>query len=310
MVKSIGTGIVHVAVGLLQDDQGRVLLAKRHEHVHQGGLWEFPGGKREAHESLSQALRRELLEELAIEVVAHRSLIRVHHQYADRSVLLDVQWVTDWRGQPQGREGQPLAWVEKALLHRYPMPPADLPIIAAVRLPDRYLILSPEDMTEAAFTQRLQRALQAGIRLVQFRSSREQSGHLLQAVALCRQYGAGLLINSGVSQHCDGQGLHLKSADLMGLDRRPTVSGWVAASCHDLQQLQQADRLGLDFAVLSAVQPTRSHPGAAALGWQGFADLVEQARLPVYALGGVGHLHPQQAWRFGGQGLAGIRGLW
>ena len=103
--------VVHVAAAALVDDDGRVLLARRADEAHQGGLWEFPGGKLERDESIDDGLRRELHEELGIDIVSHRPLIRVRHDYDDRSVLLDVHRVDAGRGEPHGREGQPLAWV-------------------------------------------------------------------------------------------------------------------------------------------------------------------------------------------------------
>src|SRR6185295_609880 len=106
-----GTRRVHVAVGVVSDGGGRILVARRPDHVHQGGLWEFPGGKVEAGETVQQALRREVLEELAIEVVQCRELIAVQHDYSDKAVLLDVWWVDNFRGEPHGREGQPWQWI-------------------------------------------------------------------------------------------------------------------------------------------------------------------------------------------------------
>jgi thiamine monophosphate synthase len=85
---------------------------------------------------------------------------------------------------------------------------------------------------------------------------------------------------------------------------------WVGASCHDVDELQLASRLGVDFAVLGPVLPTATHPGAPALGWARFADLVEAAALPVYALGGVGPADLDRARGCGAQGVAGIRAFW
>ena len=84
----------------------------------------------------------------------------------------------------------------------------------------------------------------------------------------------------------------------------------MAASCHGAADLRRAERIGADFAVLSPVLPTASHPGAETLGWARFAELADAARIPVYALGGMNPGHLPQAWRCGAQGIAGIRGLW
>lgn len=123
---------VHVAVGVVWDDRGRVLVSKRHADSHQGGLWEFPGGKLEAGEDVSAALRRELQEELGICIGDARPLLEIRHDYADKQVLLDVWQVLDFTGVAEGREGQPLRWVPIAELADYEFPAANGPIVAAL----------------------------------------------------------------------------------------------------------------------------------------------------------------------------------
>ena len=124
---------LHVAVGILRDGGGRVLLTRRHRDSHQGGLWEFPGGKVEAGESLSDALRRELREELDIVVRAHRPLLEIRHDYGDRRVRLDVHEVLEHAGEPRPLEGQPMRWVPAEELDALCFPDANLPIIEALR---------------------------------------------------------------------------------------------------------------------------------------------------------------------------------
>lgn len=124
---------VHVAVGVIVDEHQRILIALRPDDVHQGGRWEFPGGKLESGESLQQALRRELLEELGLVVTAVRPLIEIRHDYSDKSVLLDVCWVDQFEGVAEGREGQPIRWVNAGELADYHFPDANLPIIRAVQ---------------------------------------------------------------------------------------------------------------------------------------------------------------------------------
>lgn len=125
--------IVHVAVGVLVDSGGRVLITRRHEDQHQGGLWEFPGGKVESGETVTAALTRELREELAVSVTAHEPLLQVHHDYGDRQVLLDVYRITEWDAEPVGMEGQPLAWVLPSALVGFAFPEANRPIAAALQ---------------------------------------------------------------------------------------------------------------------------------------------------------------------------------
>ncbi len=123
---------IHVAVGVIIANDGSILLAKRPAHVHQGGLWEFPGGKVNPGETVQQALERELKEELGIDVIDCSPLTEIRHQYPDKSVFLDVWSVTDYAGTAVGKEGQPLVWAAPATLTRYEFPEANQPIIEAI----------------------------------------------------------------------------------------------------------------------------------------------------------------------------------
>ena len=121
--------VVHVAVGVLTGADGRVLIARRAQDAHQGGLWEFPGGKVEAGESVQQALAREFAEELGVQVHATHPLLLQPFDYGDKAVLLDVHRITEWDGEPRGMEGQPLAWVAPEALEEYAFPAANRPIL-------------------------------------------------------------------------------------------------------------------------------------------------------------------------------------
>lgn len=307
---------VQVAVGVLVNTAGQVLLAKRAEKVHQGGLWEFPGGKCAPGESASQALQRELYEELGVVVRQCRPLILIRHQYADRQLALQVYKVTAWDNEPSGREGQPICWVDPQQLVKYPMPAANESIIRAIQLPDRYLI-TPAILTEAShFLRELDLALAQGARLIQFRVFGEQSEIyaelVLSAVDVCRAAGADLVLNASVAQaqSLGVDGVHLNNRRLWTCQARPTSFRWLAASCHNMADIQQAERIGADFVVLSPVCTTPSHPDAQTLGWEQFAAWAAGATIPVYALGGMMDDKLPIALKFGAQGIAGIRGLW
>lgn len=124
---------LHVAAGILFDSSGRVLVAKRDPRAHQGGLWEFPGGKIEDGESPRDALVRELREEIGIEATEMAPFMRVPYQYTERFVLLDFWHVTRWSGQASGREGQQIAWRRLDSLHPTHFPPADEPVLKALK---------------------------------------------------------------------------------------------------------------------------------------------------------------------------------
>ena len=121
--------VLTVAVGILIDDGGRVLITRREKSAHQGGLWEFPGGKVELSESIAEALSRELQEELGVLVEAAEPLMVIDHDYGDKQVRLDVYHVTRWQGEARGLEGQPLAWKLPVELIGWPFPAANTPIL-------------------------------------------------------------------------------------------------------------------------------------------------------------------------------------
>ena len=125
--------MLRVAVGVITNAAGEVLVARRHDHLHQGGLWEFPGGKIAAGESVEDALARELHEELDIRVEHAAPLVTIEHDYPDRSVRLEVWHVLGFSGTAHGREGQPLRWLPAAALDPAEFPAANAPIIEAVQ---------------------------------------------------------------------------------------------------------------------------------------------------------------------------------
>lgn len=308
---------IHVVAAVITDARGRLLLNRRTEHSDMPGLWEFPGGKREPGESSEQALVRELREELGIEAEVGEWIIEVPQYYPDKHLTLEVRHVRSWKGNPRGREGQAITWVAPEKLGRYSMPPADLPVVAALRQPDRYLITPPpvqDDSGQQRWHAQLQQAVAAGQQRIQLRlpADHPQRRALIEQVLHTHRRRVQWLLNRDIALAGElGVGVHLGSEQLAQLQERPLPAGQlVAASCHDLPQLQAAQRLGCDFVVLGPVQATPSHPGAAPLGWDAFAALRARVALPIYALGGMTTEHIAQARCHGGQGIAAIRGLW
>jgi len=128
-----GSKILVVAV-LIVNTRGKILLARRPEGKSMAGLWEFPGGKVHDGESETEALVRELREEVAL-TVREKDLIRVmevSHDYADFHLMMPLYLCRKWRGEPAPLEGQQLAWVKPKELSGYAMPPADEPVIAKI----------------------------------------------------------------------------------------------------------------------------------------------------------------------------------
>lgn len=308
---------MHVAAAVIIDDTGRILVSQRAEHAHQGGLWEFPGGKLEPGETAQLALARELEEELGIRPTESEPLIRIRHAYDDRLVVLDFFRVTAYQGEAKGREGQPLCWMLPEEMVAETFPAADRPVITALQLPKYYLITGANPRKVPEFLESLSLALTQGIRLVQLRAHQLADAAYRQLIAevlpMCRSREVKLLINRAESildWHGEADGLHLTSSNLNSLTLRPSGAGLIGASCHNLQQLKKAETLGLDYALLSPVRATSSHPGSPNLGWAKFAAWVEQVNLPVYALGGMERDDLSIAISRGAQGIAGISTFW
>ena len=309
--------VLLVAAVALIDADGRVLLAQRPEGKSLAGLWEFPGGKVEANETVQAALARELEEELGIRPTAARPLIQVRHDYPDKQVLLDVWEVSAFTGEPHGAEGQPLAWVSPRQLVDYEFPAANRPIVAAARLPERYLI-TPEGLTGPELLRGIQAALKNGIRLLQLRApamfDAQYRDIAVDALGLCAGK-AQLMLKGPLEWLGDfpAAGWHLTAQQLRELSAagRPfPTQRWLAASCHGAQELELATQMGVDFITLSPVQPTQTHPDAQPLGWAQVAELLLGFNQPAYLLGGVTPSDVERAWQVGAQGVAGIRAFW
>ena len=127
----------HVVAAAVTEASGRVLIAQRPPGKHLAGGWEFPGGKLDPGEDRRAGLARELREELGITISTPRPLIRVRHTYDYGSVLIDMWVVRHYSGEPSGLDGQALRWVSQEELEAVELLPADGPIVAALRLPER-----------------------------------------------------------------------------------------------------------------------------------------------------------------------------
>ncbi|WP_248802118.1 Nudix family hydrolase [Pseudomonas sp. MWU13-2100] len=308
---------VHVAAAVIRGVDGRILIARRADTQHQGGLWEFPGGKVEDGEAVRVALARELQEELGIVVSAARPLIKVRHDYPDKQVLLDVWEVSAFTGEPHGAEGQPLAWVSARELADYQFPAANRPIVAAARLPTGYLI-TPDGLETPQLLKGIRQAIAGGIKLIQLRAPNgydpQYRDLAVDAVGLCA--GKAQLMLKGPFEWLGdfpSAGWHLTSAQLRkyaSAGRPLPAERWLAASCHNAEELALAEQMGVDFVTLSPVQPTQTHPDAQPLGWEQAGELIAGFNRPAYLLGGVGPNELQLAWEAGAQGVAGIRAFW
>lgn len=307
---------IHVVAGLLTKDN-EVCITRRRADTHQGGKWEFPGGKREAHETPLSALKRELQEELGIEIHHASPFVQVRHIYPELDVLLDVWQVAGYTGTPHGRESQEMRWADIRRLDPRDFPAADRPVLRRLQLPRLYVLSDARRFGEKEFATRLQAVLRAGARLVQLREPHMDRAsfcaYARRLAGICHRFDARLLVNTDPSwlSECEADGVHLNSRRLMQLNERPGAGEyWVAASCHDAAELGKAQALGADFAVLGPVRQTASHPDSPILGWSRFEELLRPLALPVYAIGGMHDADLAHALGCGAQGVAMIGGLW
>jgi 8-oxo-dGTP diphosphatase len=306
---------VEVAAAVMVNDRGEFLLAQRPQGKVYAGYWEFPGGKVERGESAAAALKRELHEELGVEVEKAYSWLTREFDYAHAAVTLRFFRVIAWRGTLHGREQQQFAWQSIRDVNVAPILPANGPILRALELPSIYGISCAAQIGRDAFMQKLESALAAGLRLVQLREKNLEEPEFVElarnVVAVAHRFKARVLVNAPVhvAKMAGADGIHLSSAALMGCARRPEVE-WCAASCHNAVELQHARVIGVDFVVLGSVSPTASHPGGKTLGWEKFAALIGDCPLPVYALGGMTPADLQPAWQNGAHGIAMLRGAW
>ena len=306
---------VEVAAAVLTRPDGRFLLGQRAPGTFYPGYWEFPGGKVEPGEDARAALIRELDEELGIAVDTCWPWLTREFDYEHAHVRLHFFEVPAWRGELNDHVHSALAWQHAAALTVGPMLPANAPILKALRLPREMGITDAAAMGEAAQLAALDTALARGLKLVQIRDTtldpapRERLAHAV--VQRCKAAGALALVNgdADLARRASADGLHLPARQLMACATRPDFE-WVGASCHNRAELEHCAQLGFDYAVLGHVRPTPSHPDAAALGWDGFAEQIQLLPLPVFAIGGVGANHMHTARAAGAHGVAGIRASW
>lgn len=305
---------IHVVCGAVRDDQGRWLVTGR--RVDRRWYWEFPGGKRETDEAPSDALRRELDEELGIAIGSAAPLHRVPFAIGRGSAVLDG-WLVgrDWHGVPEAREGQPLRWVETRQLMALDWLPPDRPLVVALRLP-RLIAITPDSDDVGHVLAAIDAALGRGAGIVVLRLPRLDRRHLAAVAAAaidrCRPRGVHVLGHGDPesSERLGLDGVHLPAWRVRGLASRPLPpTRWVTAACHDVVELVAAVQLGCDAVLVSPVAPTPSHAGAPVLGWTGFARLAARSPLPAFALGGVGPAELDRVRAHGGFGVAGIRGF-
>ncbi|MDA0237763.1 MAG: Nudix family hydrolase [Proteobacteria bacterium] len=307
--------MIHVVAGILFDANGHFLLARRPMGKVYEGFWEFPGGKVEENERASDALIRELKEELGIVPKAFHPWITKTFRYTHADVNIEFFKVTHWSGEVRSLEDQDLHWQGPGSIRVTPVLGPNITILKSLRLPDYYLITNLSELGEANFFQLLLQAVQKSPQLIQVRekslSSADLEAFTKEVLSVCRPSGSKVLVNThfDIADRVGADGVHLNSEQLKSITYRPQFA-LCAASCHSKEDLVRVDALGLDFAVLSPIKVTASHPHVRPIGWNLLNSLIEEVKTPIYALGGLSKEDLHNAWIHGAAGISMVRGAW
>ncbi len=308
----------HIVVGIVYNSfRDRILITRRDLGAHQGGLWEFPGGKVRQRESEWQALTRELIEEVNISASRGHRLVRFIHEYPDVKLLLDVWMIDEWSGQYASNDGQLVEFVTYQELMSREFPPANAKILRLIHLPLLYLITPDLIRYDEEFLRMITRMIDSGLTLIQFRSKKapldEQYSLVQRLIKICNNGNCELLFNGTAEKALElgTHGVHLPGEKLMQLDNRPLPENClVAASCHNETELMHACKIGIDFCVLGSVYDSNTEPFKSGMGWEQFQSLVMKSTIPVYALGGINVSDLGIAQQHGAHGVAMIKGVW
>jgi 8-oxo-dGTP diphosphatase len=309
---------IHVAVGVIYNsNKDEVLITKRTANQHLAGYWEFPGGKVEENEDVITALSRELFEELGITISNVEKLTVVNYEYPDKKVLLDIWKVYEWSGVPTGKENQEIAWSKINQLNQFEFPEANKHIVQTLLLSPLYVISQESYDDYSRLLSIADKCFSEGLKLFQIRlktrNNQEISKLINELAKSAKQYDAKLILNGIPSDiHTYNiDGIHLKSKELKSYDCRPISEEYIlGASCHNEDELFSASKLNVNYAFISPVLTTPSHPEKDGIGWDKFNEMRNKVRFPVYALGGMTPDDLRVAKYYGAYGVAMMGAIW
>lgn len=309
---------VHVVVAIIKNAKQEVLVSRRKSDAHLGDLLEFPGGKVEKNETSAEALRRELAEELNIQLIKATPLIQIPYTYSDQKILLDAYLVSEYLGDIAAHEGQEIYWNSVESMNDDNFPAANYGLIRALKLPRIFPVTPSYSQDPRNFLMKFESVVSKDpIKIIQLRS--HELEHLeyvklaKKCAVLCSNYGVLLIVNCEVNILDESQavGIHLTSDKLVKTKKRP-VGGTklVGASCHDQKDIDHANKLRLDYIFIGPVIEKNFSKNSKTLGWDGFAALSKNSLVPAYAIGGLSETDTDACVSHGGHGIAAIRSFW
>ncbi|MEO1890251.1 MAG: Nudix family hydrolase [Candidatus Thioglobus sp.] len=302
--------IIKAVVGVLRNESGQILIAKRQDHQFMAGFWELPGGKIESDETTEETIIRELNEELGVKVNTLSLHQTMQHTYADRMVELCIYNIDQYQNTPLGIEGQQIAWVSVQELHNYQLLPTMKAFINSITLPNKYWITPSTNHQSESWMKKFDEKMTQDISLIQLRSKTTLDNHFIAELHdKCKQHNVKLLINtidkSFDESHCDGW--HITTDEMLKLNKNPCDENkLLGASTHSLDEALKAQEIGADFVVISPVQATQTHPETIPIGWKAAEEVVRKLNIPVYFLGGMDLEDLDKTLKIGAQGIAGV----
>jgi len=306
---------IHVSVAVMINSDNQVLLGQRPYPKSWEGWWEFPGGKVEKNETFIAALYREAYEELGIKINQYKKWIIRQYSYDNLDVTLHFFKVFKWEGKITSQENQKLVWNSLKDLKVSPILPANLFIQRAFDLPDHYAITNLSETKKNIFFSQLQNKIDNGLKMIQIREKEicfdELKIFAKEVIDICKTRSVKVIINSNINLALElkADGVHLTSKQLKILKKLPKEL-IIGASCHNSQEVQMAEKLDVNFVVLSAIKKTLSHPDIEPMGWKKFKEITNKSNMPIYALGGLGPKDYETSIENGGIGIASQRLIW
>ncbi|MFZ0023100.1 NUDIX domain-containing protein [Acinetobacter sp.] len=292
---------IHVAIALLFH-QNQVLVGWREAKQHQGNKYEFPGGKVEQGELPVEACRREVIEEVGVDIERWHASDFISHEYEDLIVNLHI-FHASVQPEQLAEIKQPWRWYPREELGQLNFPKANQSMIQKLQWPQRIKIAEDIDILSSLDTDQM---LYWRVQATPERIMQLQQYPVDQLSKLIINQQLWSQLNELQQQTI--RTIHLKQNQLMNLKQGELKSGYrYLAACHDLTALMHAEQIGCEAALLSSVLTTATHPDTPALGWERFKQMAEQVQIPVFALGGMKADELDYAKSQHAYGIAGIR---